>query len=146
MYRKTRSSGFGDEVKRRILIGTYALSSGYYNAYYKKASQVRTLILNDYKNAFEHCDLIVSPVTPTPAWKFGEKSDDPLSMYLSDILTISANLAGIPGLSVPGGFTSDGLPVGVQLQGPHFSESKLLQAGYHFEQGLDLSPKFAPGI
>lgn len=146
MYKKTRSAGFGEEVKRRILIGTYALSSGYYDAYYKKASRVRTLILNDYTSAFKKCDLLISPVTPTPAWKFGENSDDPLSMYLSDIMTLSANLAGIPGLSVPGGFSREGLPIGVQLQGPHFSEPRLLQAGYHLEQGLDVSPKVAPNI
>jgi len=139
MYKQTRSSGFGDEVKRRILIGTYALSSGYYDAYYKKASQVRTLILNDYKDAFKRCDLLISPVTPTPAWKIGENSDDPLSMYLSDIMTLSANLAGIPGLSVPGGFSSDGLPIGIQLQGPHFAESMLLRVGYYLEQELNVS-------
>ncbi len=142
MYRKSRSTGFGDEVKRRILIGTYALSSGYYDAYYKKASQVRTLILGDYQSAFEQCDFLVSPVVPTPAWKIGEKSDDPLSLYLSDILTLSTNLAGIPGLSVPGGFSTDGLPIGVQLQGPHFSEATLLRAGYHLEKEIGVSPKF----
>jgi len=138
MYKNTRSKGFGAEVKRRILIGTYALSSGYYDAYYKKASQVRTLILNDYKDVFKKCDIIVSPVIPIPAWKIGEKSDDPLAMYLSDILTISANLAGIPGMSVPGGFTTEGLPVGIQLQGNHFREEKLIQAAFHLEQNLDL--------
>ncbi len=138
MYKQTRSKGFGAEVKRRILIGTYALSSGYYDAYYKKASQVRTLILGDYKEAFEKCDILVSPVTPTPAWRIGEKSDDPLAMYLSDILTISANLAGIPGMSVPGGFTRDGLPVGIQLQGNHFREEKLIQTAFHLEQEINL--------
>jgi len=138
MYKQTRSKGFGSEVKRRILIGTYALSSGYYDAYYKKASQVRTLILGDYKTAFQKCDILVSPVTPTPAWKIGEKSDDPLEMYLSDILTISANLAGIPGMSVPGGFTGDGLPVGIQLQANHFREEKLIQTAFHLEQDLNL--------
>ncbi|BHH85478.1 Asp-tRNA(Asn)/Glu-tRNA(Gln) amidotransferase subunit GatA [Desulforhopalus sp. 52FAK] len=138
MYKDTRSTGFGAEVKRRILIGTYALSSGYYDAYYKKASQVRTLILEDFKKAFEHCDAIISPVTPTPAWKMGENSDDPLAVYMSDILTISANLAGIPGMSVPGGVTSNDLPVGVQLQGDHFSEEKLLKIGFNLEQGLNL--------
>jgi len=138
MYKQTRSKGFGAEVKRRILIGTYALSSGYYDAYYKKASQVRTLILNDYKKAYESCDLLISPVTPTPAWKMGENADNPLAVYLSDILTISANLAGVPGMSVPGGFTKDGLPVGVQLQGAHFQEEKLIRAGFNLEQSLDL--------
>lgn len=134
MYRQTRSHGFGDEVKRRILIGTYALSAGYYDAYYKKASQVRTLLKNDFAEAFRQCDLIVSPVTPMPAWKIGEKTDDPLALYLSDILTISANLTGIPGISVPGGFTSRGLPVGVQMQASHFNEEILLRAAWNLEQ------------
>jgi len=141
MYKETRSKGFGAEVKRRILIGTYALSSGYYDAYYKKASQVRTLILQDFKKAFEKCDLLVSPVTPTPAWKMGENDDNPLAMYLSDILTISANLAGLPGISVPGGVTGDGLPVGIQIQGAHFEEGKLIKAAYHLEQELNLGPQ-----
>jgi aspartyl-tRNA(Asn)/glutamyl-tRNA(Gln) amidotransferase subunit A len=138
MYKDTRSQGFGPEVKRRILIGTYALSSGYYDAYYKKASQVRTLILNDFKTAWQSCDLLVSPVSPTPAWKIGEKIDDPLAMYLSDIFTLSTNLAGLPGLSVPGGFSEAGLPIGIQLQGPHFHEGMLLRCGYNLEQGLNL--------
>jgi aspartyl-tRNA(Asn)/glutamyl-tRNA(Gln) amidotransferase subunit A len=138
MYQKTRSKGFGDEVKRRILIGTYALSSGYYDAYYKKASQVRTLLLEDFKRAFSECDFLVSPVTPTPAWPLGAKADDPLAMYMSDILTLSANLAGIPGISVPGGYTTAGLPVGVQLQGGHFQEATLLRAAYTLEQRLAL--------
>lgn len=141
MYKATRSKGLGSEVKRRILIGTYALSSGYYDAYYKKASQVRTLILNDFKNAFQSCDAIISPVTPTPAWRMGENADDPLSVYLSDILTLSANLAGVPGMSVPGGFTTSGLPVGVQLQGPHFQEEKLLRIGYNLERELQLGKR-----
>lgn len=134
MYRKSRSTGFGDEVKKRILIGTYALSAGYYDAYYKKASQVRTLIREDFTRAFAQCDVIVSPVTPTPAWKIGEKADDPLALYLSDILTISANLAGIPGMSVPAGFSSNGLPIGIQLQGAHFNEESLLRAAWNIEQ------------
>ncbi|MCP3929856.1 MAG: Asp-tRNA(Asn)/Glu-tRNA(Gln) amidotransferase subunit GatA [Bacteroidetes bacterium] len=141
MYKSTRSTGFGDEVKRRILIGTYALSSGYYDAYYKKASQVRTIILNDFKKAYESCDVLISPVVPTPAWKLGEKKDDPLAMYLSDIFSISANLAGIPGLSVPGGFSSDGLPIGIQLQGPHFMEENLLKVAYNLEKNLSVSGK-----
>ena len=140
MYKDSRSQGFGAEVKRRILIGTYALSSGYYDAYYKKASQVRTLILNDFNKAFESCDVLLSPVTPTPAWKIGDKSDDPLALYLSDILTLSANLAGIPGMSVPGGFTSEGLPVGIQLQGSHFQEEKLFKVGFNLEKLLDIKP------
>ncbi|MBL4902117.1 MAG: Asp-tRNA(Asn)/Glu-tRNA(Gln) amidotransferase subunit GatA [Desulfocapsa sp.] len=141
MYRESRSKGFGDEVKRRILIGTYALSSGYYDAYYKKASQVRTLILNDFRKAYESCDLLISPVTPTPAWKYGAHAGDPLALYLSDILTISANLAGIPGISVPGGFSSAGLPIGIQLQGPHFREDTLLKAAFNLEMGTGLANK-----
>ncbi len=141
MYKKTRSQGFGDEVKRRIIMGTYALSSGYYDAYYKKASQVRSLIIEDYKKAFEKCDVLVSPVTPAPAWKIGEKSDDPLSMYLSDVLTIPANLAGIPGMSVPCGMSKAGLPIGFQIQGTHFAEEKLLKVGYNLEQRLGISGK-----
>jgi len=141
MYKQTRSTGFGAEVKRRILIGTYALSSGYYDAYYKKASQVRTLIVDDFKRAFESCDVLISPVTPTPAWKMGENTEDPLAVYMSDILTLSANLAGVPGMSVPGGFTAAGLPVGVQLQAAHFQEEKLLKTGFNLEQGLGLEKR-----
>jgi aspartyl-tRNA(Asn)/glutamyl-tRNA(Gln) amidotransferase subunit A len=139
MYRKSRSAGFGDEVKKRILIGTYALSAGYYDAYYKKASQVRTLIREDFTRAFAQCDVIVSPVTPTPAWKIGEKADDPLALYLSDILTISANLAGIPGMSVPAGFSSSGLPIGIQLQAAHFNEESLLRAAWNIERRAGVS-------
>ena len=141
LYKKSRSAGFGEEVKRRILIGTYALSSGYYDAYYKKASQVRTLIINDYKSVFNDCDILASPVTPSPAWKIGEKHSDPLSVYLSDAMTIPANLAGIPGISVPCGFSGAGLPIGLQLQGPHFAEEKLLQAAFVVEQGLGIKDK-----
>ena len=139
MYKNSRSLGFGAEVKRRIVIGTYALSSGYYDAYYKKASQVRTLITEDFKKVFETCDILASPVTPTPAWKLAEKIDDPLSVYLSDILTISANLAGIPGISVPCGFSGAGLPIGLQMQASHFQEEKLLRAAYNLEQRLNIS-------
>ena len=138
MYKMTRSAGFGAEVKRRILIGTYALSSGYYDAYYKKASQVRTVILEDFKKAFARCDVLISPVTPTPAWKIGEKTGDPLSMYLSDIYSISANLAGIPGISVPGGFSGDGLPIGIQLMGPHFREDLLFKVAFNLEMAVGL--------
>ena len=127
MYRNTRSKGFGPEVQRRILLGTYALSAGYYDAYYKKASQIRTLIKNDFMQAFDACDIILSPVTPTPAFKIGENTDDPLTMYLSDIFTLSANLAGIPGLSVPCGFSGDGLPIGLQLMGNYFAEPTILK-------------------
>lgn len=145
MYKETRSQGFGAEVKRRILIGTYALSAGYYDAYYKKASQVRSLIVDDFQQAFDQCDVLISPVVPTPAWKIGEKADNPLAMYLSDVLTISANLAGIPAMSVPGGYSQQGLPIGIQLQGAHFREELLFKVAYNLEQGLNLQPQW-PGI
>ncbi len=141
MYRETRSKGFGDEVKRRVIIGTYALSSGYYDAYYKKASQARTMIVNDFKKAFEECDVLVSPVSPVPAWRIGERIDDPLGMYLADILTIPTNLAGLPGVSVPCGFSSDGLPIGIQIQGSHFEEEKILKAAYNLELQTGISGK-----
>jgi aspartyl-tRNA(Asn)/glutamyl-tRNA(Gln) amidotransferase subunit A len=141
MYKSTRSKGFGPEVQRRIIIGTYALSAGYYDAYYGKASQVRSLITEDFKKVFETCDIILSPVAPTPAFKIGEKIDDPLTMYLSDIFTLSANLAGIPGISVPGGFSSDGLPIGLQIMGKHFDEPTLLKAAFNFEQATDFHKK-----
>jgi aspartyl-tRNA(Asn)/glutamyl-tRNA(Gln) amidotransferase subunit A len=137
MYRKTRSRGFGAEVRRRIIIGTYCLSAGYYDAYYGKASQVRTLITEDFKKAFETCDVIVSPVAPTPAMAIGEVSDDPLTMYLSDIFTLSVNLAGIPGMSVPCGFSDAGLPIGLQLMGRHFDEAALLKVAFNFQQATD---------
>lgn len=127
MYRRTRSIGFGAEVKRRIMIGTYALSSGYYEAYYGRAMRVRTLIKQDYDRAFEKVDALLSPVSPTPAFRLGEKMSDPLAMYLSDIYTVTANLAGIPSLSVPCGFTKDGLPVGLQMLANQFEEGKLLR-------------------
>jgi len=137
MYSRSRAEGFGDEVKRRIMLGTYALSSGYYDAYYLKAARVRNLIAQDFKRAFESVDLILSPATPTPAFKIGEKTDDPLEMYLSDIFTISCNLAGICGVSVPCGFTDDGLPIGMQLMGRHWDEARLLRAAHHFQQQTD---------
>lgn len=137
MYRDTRSTGFGPEVQRRIILGTYALSAGYYDAYYGKASQVRTLIVEDYKKAFETCDVLVMPVAPTPAFQLGEKIADPLTMYLSDIFTISANLAGIPGISVPCGFSQEGLPIGLQILANHFNEATLLKVAYNFEQATD---------
>jgi aspartyl-tRNA(Asn)/glutamyl-tRNA(Gln) amidotransferase subunit A len=137
MYQKTRTQGFGAEVIRRIMLGTYVLSAGYYDAYYKKASQVRTLIHQDFQQAFQCCDLIITPVAPTPAFRLGEKSSDPLQMYLTDIFTISANLAGIPGLSLPCGFSGQGLPIGLQILGNHFEEEKILQAAHAFEQATD---------
>ena len=137
MYMRTREEGFGAEVKRRILLGTYALSSGYYDAYYKKAQQVRTLINRDFENAFASVDAIVTPTTPTPAFKAGEKTEDPLQMYLTDIFTISVNLAGVPGISIPCGFTSDNLPVGLQIIGKHFDEETVLKTAYAYEQATD---------
>jgi aspartyl-tRNA(Asn)/glutamyl-tRNA(Gln) amidotransferase subunit A len=136
MYRKTRMNGFGKEVKRRILLGTYALSAGYYDAYYLKALKVRTLILQDFRKAFEQVDVILTPTSPTVAFKIGEKTDDPLSMYLSDIFTITCNLAGLPGISVPCGKNSAGLPIGLQLLSNHFQESLLLRAAYAFERAF----------
>ncbi len=141
MYRDTRSKGFGPEVQRRIIIGTYCLSAGYYDAYYGKASQVRTLIVEDFNKAFEACDVIVCPVAPTAAFKIGEKIDDPLTMYLSDIFTLSANLAGIPGMSVPCGFSANGLPIGLQIMGKHFNEEMLLKVAYRFEQATEFHKK-----
>jgi aspartyl-tRNA(Asn)/glutamyl-tRNA(Gln) amidotransferase subunit A len=134
MYMKSRARGFGAEVKRRIMLGTYTLSSGYYDAYYKKAQQVRTLIKDDFEKVFRDVDLVVTPTSPTPAFKVGEKSDDPLKMYLADIFTISVNLGGMPGISVPCGFTRGNLPVGLQLIGKHFDEATLLKAAYAYEQ------------
>jgi aspartyl-tRNA(Asn)/glutamyl-tRNA(Gln) amidotransferase subunit A len=137
MYMNTREEGFGPEVKRRIILGTYSLSSGYYDAYYKKAQQVRTLIKGDFEKAYEEVDLIVTPTTPTPAFKSGEKTEDPLQMYLSDIFTISVNLAGVPGISVPCGFTSQELPVGLQIMGKHFDEESVLKTAYAYERSTE---------
>jgi aspartyl-tRNA(Asn)/glutamyl-tRNA(Gln) amidotransferase subunit A len=136
MYGLTRTSGFGDEVRRRIMLGTYALSSGYYDAYYVKASKIRRLIKNDYDTAFAECDVILGPTAPTPAFKFGEHTTDPLTMYLADIFTVTTNLAGLPGISIPCGF-SDGLPIGLQLQGKSFDEATLLQIAHQFQQQTD---------
>jgi aspartyl-tRNA(Asn)/glutamyl-tRNA(Gln) amidotransferase subunit A len=133
MYRKTRAEGFGAEVKRRIMLGTYVLSAGYYDAYYRKAQQVRTLIKNDFLEAFNHCDAIITPTSPTPAFAIGEKVDDPLSMYLNDIYTVTANLAGVPGISVPCGLSSGRLPIGFQLLGPYWSEATLLKLTHGYE-------------
>ena len=141
MYKKSRSAGFGTEVKRRIMLGTYVLSSGYYDAYYKKASQVRALIKQDFDEAFKQCDVLLTPTTPTPAFKIGEKTDDPLQMYLSDIFTISTNLAGIPGMVVPCGFTRAGLPVGVQFLAGHFEEGKLIQIAAAYEKNANLGKR-----
>jgi aspartyl-tRNA(Asn)/glutamyl-tRNA(Gln) amidotransferase subunit A len=134
MYLKTRREGFGSEVKRRIMLGTYALSAGYYDAYYLKALKVRTLIRRDFTQAFERCDLIVTPTSPTAAFRLGEKADDPLQMYLADVFTISANLAGVPGMSVNCGFTGAGLPIGLQFLGKPFDEGTILRAAHAYEQ------------
>jgi aspartyl-tRNA(Asn)/glutamyl-tRNA(Gln) amidotransferase subunit A len=135
MFRKTRDAGFGAEVKRRILLGTYALSAGYYDAYYKKAQQVRTLLTRDFLKAFNEVDVLVAPVTPTPAFKLGEKTDDPVKMYLEDIYSVAASLAGICGVSVPCGVTKDALPIGVQVMGRHFDEGTLLRVARAVEDG-----------
>ncbi|MFZ0454310.1 MAG: Asp-tRNA(Asn)/Glu-tRNA(Gln) amidotransferase subunit GatA [Ignavibacteriaceae bacterium] len=144
MYRSTRSEGFGEEVKRRIMLGTYVLSAGYYDAYYRKAQKVRRLIKNDFDKAFEKIDLILTPTSPTTAFKIGEKSSDPLEMYLSDIYTTSANLAGIPGINIPAAISSDGLPIGVQLLANQFDESTLLKMSYYIQENY-LKRK-TPGI
>jgi aspartyl-tRNA(Asn)/glutamyl-tRNA(Gln) amidotransferase subunit A len=136
----TRQHGFGDEVKRRIMIGTYALSAGYYDAYYLKAQQVRTLIRREFDAAFKQYDAIVAPVTPTPAFKIGEKVDDPIAMYLNDVFTLPVNIAGLPGISVPGGFASaDGkqLPLGLQIIARPFDEATLLRVGHAYEKATD---------
>ena len=134
MYRRSRDEGFGAEVKRRIMLGTYALSAGYYDAYYLKAQKVRTLLTRDFEEAFKKVDAIVTPSTPTPAFKLGEKTDDPLAMYLNDIYTVTADLVGIPGISVPCGKSKSGLPIGLQILGRHFDETTLLRLAHVYEQ------------
>jgi aspartyl-tRNA(Asn)/glutamyl-tRNA(Gln) amidotransferase subunit A len=141
MYRKTREEGFGAEVKRRIMLGTYVLSSGYYDAYYAKAQKVRALVKRDYQIAFERCDAILTPTSPSVAFRIGEKSDDPLAMYLSDIYTVSANLAGTPGISIPCGLSSEGLPIGTQLVGNFWSEDVLLNLANVYEKAFPLGAK-----
>jgi aspartyl-tRNA(Asn)/glutamyl-tRNA(Gln) amidotransferase subunit A len=147
MYRKTRAEGFGAEVKRRILVGTYVLSHGYYDAYYLKAQQVRRLIADDFRRAYESCDLIVGPTSPTAAFRLGEKSDDPVKMYLNDIFTIAGNLTGAPAMSIPCGFDEAGLPIGLQIQGDHFAEAQILNAAHRYQQVTDwhrrVPPEFA---
>ena len=137
MYRKSRSEGFGPEVQRRIMIGTYVLSHGYYDAYYLQAQKIRRLIAQDFQQAFEQCDVIAGPVAPTVAWKIGEKSNDPIANYLADIYTLSTSLAGLPGMSVPAGFGANGMPVGLQLIGNYFQEAALLQAADAFQRATD---------
>ncbi|MEO6623948.1 MAG: amidase family protein, partial [Burkholderiaceae bacterium] len=137
MYRKTRAEGFGDEVKRRIMIGTYVLSHGYYDAYYLQAQKIRRMLADDFQQAFRECDVIAGPVAPTVAWKIGEKSDDPVANYLADIFTLPASLAGLPGMSVPAGFGEGGLPVGLQLIGNYFQEAQLLRTAHQFQLATD---------
>jgi aspartyl-tRNA(Asn)/glutamyl-tRNA(Gln) amidotransferase subunit A len=137
MYRRSRAEGFGAEVKRRILVGTYVLSHGYYDAYYLKAQQVRRLIADDFRAAFEQCDVIAGPTAPTAAFRIGEQADDPVQMYLNDIFTIPANLAGIPAMSIPCGSTGDGRPIGLQLHAPAFAEARLLEVAHRFQQATD---------
>ncbi|UCG20366.1 MAG: Asp-tRNA(Asn)/Glu-tRNA(Gln) amidotransferase subunit GatA [Deltaproteobacteria bacterium] len=144
MYRRSRSEGFGAEVKRRIMLGTYVLSAGYYDAYYKKALQVRTLIREDFLEVFKKCQVLVAPVAPSAAFSLGSKVDDPLQMYLSDVFTLPASLAGIPGISVPCGFTSEGLPIGLQILAPHFEEGLALQVAYNLEQNTDFHRRRPP--
>jgi len=144
MYKRSRSEGFGPEVKRRIMIGTYVLSSGYYDAYFLKASKVRTLIAEDYAKAFQEVDVLVGPTTPSLPFKLGEKTGDPLQMYLSDVYTVTANLAGIPALSLPCAITEENLPVGLQILGPHFQEGLLLRVAHALEQELGLKRPILP--
>ncbi|MDP1888457.1 Asp-tRNA(Asn)/Glu-tRNA(Gln) amidotransferase subunit GatA [Polaromonas sp.] len=146
MYKKSRSEAFGPEVQRRIMIGTYVLSHGYYDAYYLKAQQIRRLIAQDFQSAFERCDLIAGPVAPTVAWKIGEKSDDPMANYLADIYTLSTSLAGLPGMSVPAGFGAGGMPVGLQLVGNYFKEGELLHAAHAFQQATDWHTRSPSGF
>jgi aspartyl-tRNA(Asn)/glutamyl-tRNA(Gln) amidotransferase subunit A len=146
MYKKSRSEAFGPEVQRRIMIGTYVLSHGYYDAYYLKAQQIRRLIAQDFQSAFERCDLIAGPVAPTVAWKIGEKSDDPMANYLADVYTLSTSLAGLPGMSVPAGFGAGGMPVGLQLVGNYFKEGELLHAAHAFQQATDWHSRSPSGF
>ena len=141
MYTQTRAKGFGKEVKRRIILGTYVLSAGYYEAYYRKASQVRTLTRKDFEDAFRQVDVIMAPTAPTPAFRIGEKTENPLQMYLSDIFTIPVNLAGIPAISIPCGFSHENLPIGLQIMGKHLDEGMLLRVAYTFEQNTDFHLK-----
>ena len=144
LYVNSRTEGFGDEVKRRIILGTYVLSSGYYEAYYKKAQKLRTLVINEFKKGFEKYDVILTPTSPTTAFKIGEKSDNPLEMYLADLYTVPVNIAGLPAISIPSGVDSNRLPIGLQLIGNHFEEDKLLQIAYAFEQAFKFREKYKP--
>ena len=146
MYRKTRAQGFGDEVKRRIMIGTYVLSHGYYDAYYLQAQKIRRMLADDFQQAFQQCDVIAGPVAPTVAWKIGEKSDDPVANYLADIFTLPASLAGLPGMSLPAGFGAQGLPVGLQLIGNYLQEAQLLQVAHQFQRATDFHTRKPQGF
>ena len=146
MYKKSRSEGFGDEAKRRIMIGAYVLSHGYYEAYYLQAQKIRRMIADDFQQAFKQCDIIAGPVAPTVAWKIGEKSDDPVANYLADIFTLPASLAGLPGMSVPAGFGAGGMPVGLQLVGNYFGEAKLLNAAHQLQQATDFHKRTPQGF
>ena len=144
IYKKSRSEGFGDEVKRRIILGTYVLSSGYYDAYYKKAQQVRTLVKQKFDEAFEKYDVLLTPTSPTVAFEFGAKANNPLEMYLADICTVSINIAGLPGISLPCGVDSKGMPIGMQLIGNRFSEETILNAAYTYEQATKFREQYKP--
>ena len=144
IYKKSRSEGFGAEVKRRIILGTYVLSSGYYDAYYKKAQQVRTLVTNEFNKAFEKYDVIITPTSPTVAFKLGSKVDNPLEMYLADICTVSVNIAGLPGMSIPCGVDSEGMPIGMQIIGKKFDEETIIKTAYAFEQETKFRDKYKP--
>ena len=146
MYEKTRAEGFGAEVKRRILIGAYVLSHGYYDAYYLQAQKIRRLIANDFTEAFKVCDVIMGPTTPTTAFNLGEKADDPVQMYLSDIYTIAVNLAGLPGMSIPCGFGSNARPVGLQLIGDYFAEAKMLNVAHQYQRVTDWHARVPGGF
>jgi aspartyl-tRNA(Asn)/glutamyl-tRNA(Gln) amidotransferase subunit A len=146
MYKRSRSEGFGEEVKRRIMIGTYVLSHGYYDAYYLKAQQIRRLIAQDFQAAFQQCDVIAGPVAPTVAWKIGDKSEDPVAAYLADIYTLPASLSGLPGMSVPVGFGEGGMPVGLQLIGNYFQEARLLGVAHHFQCATDWHTRAPAGF
>ena len=148
IYKNSRSEGFGPEVKRRIMVGTYVLSSGYYDAYYKKAQKVRTVINNAYNELFKKYDILLTPVSPTTAFKFGEKSDNPIEMYMADICTVPVNIGGVPGISVPSGLDSKGLPISIQLIGKAFDEETILRAAYTYEQNTNFRenrPTFKEG-
>jgi aspartyl-tRNA(Asn)/glutamyl-tRNA(Gln) amidotransferase subunit A len=145
MYMKTRAQGFGAEVKRRILIGTYVLSHGYYDAYYLQAQKVRRLIAQDFAEAFQRCDVIMGPTSPTTAFKLGAKTADPVQMYLNDIYTVPAPLAGIPGLSIPCGFGDGNLPVGLQIMGNYFAEARLLNIAHQYQRVTDWHKRMPPG-